>query len=110
MSPLASKVIDSGRLGYCTARFVLHPVLREVQPQGNRYPHLPLLHGQRDEHQAIGLLAEYAAVLVLDANRVLALLGQRRVVHNQYGVLGAYQSVSRLAQHLFQWGGGPGRS
>ena len=48
-------------------------------------------------------------MLALDADRVLALLGQRRVVHDQHGVLAAYQGVSRPAQHLFQRGGGPGR-
>ncbi len=48
-------------------------------------------------------------MLALDADRVLALLGQRRVVHNQHGVLAAYQGVSRLTQHLFQRGGGPRR-
>lgn len=40
---------------------------------------------------------------------MLALLGQRSVIHDQYGVLAAYQGVSRLAQHLFQRRSGPGR-
>jgi hypothetical protein len=59
------------------------------------------------QRQAVGLLAEYAAVLALDANRVLALLGQCRVVHDQHSVLVAYQGVSRPAQYLFQRSSGP---
>ena len=97
-----------GYLGFCTTRFVLRPVFRQVQPQCNRYWHLLLRQSKRDQYLAVRLLAKHAAMLALDTDRVLALLGQRRVVHDQYGVLAAYQGVSGFAQHLFQGGGGPG--
>jgi hypothetical protein len=37
---------------------------------------------QRHRHLTIGLFAELAAILMMHADRVLALLGERRVIDN----------------------------
>src|SRR5512133_800432 len=68
-----------------------------------------LSQGKQNQYLAIGLLAQPAAVLALDTDRMLTPFWQRRVIHDQRDVLAAYQGVSLLAQHLFQRRGGPGR-
>jgi hypothetical protein len=52
------------------------PSLRQVEAQADRHRHLAPSERERDEHLAIGALAQLATVLPGDADRVLALLGQ----------------------------------
>src|SRR6267143_5704213 len=59
---------------------ILGPGLRQVQPISNRKAGGVIGDRQRDRHLAIGLLAELSAILVVHADRMLALLGERRVV------------------------------
>ena len=63
----------------------------------------------RDQGLAIGRLAELAAVLALDPDRVPALPHQRGVAHHQRRVRPAHQPVAGLHQLLLQRARGPGR-
>jgi hypothetical protein len=45
---------------------------------------------------ALSLLAKHAAVLLLDVSCVLALLWQGGVVHDQHGILAAYETSAIL--------------
>jgi hypothetical protein len=59
---------------------ILDPDLRQIQPIGDRQAGMMVGDRQRHHRLAVGLLAELAAILVMHADRVLALLGERRVV------------------------------
>jgi hypothetical protein len=88
-----------GHTALATTDFVLCPLLRQVEAQRDRYGDLVPRQRQGDERLAVGSLAELAAVLVRDADRVLALLHQRRVVDDQMRVVSADERVRLLQQH-----------
>src|SRR5882757_10818157 len=58
---------------------ILGPSLRQVQPIGDRKAGGMIGNRQRYRHLAIGLLAQLTAILVVHADRMLALLRERRV-------------------------------
>src|SRR6202041_2085252 len=58
----------------------LRPGFRQVQPIGHRKAGGMIGNRQRHRHLAIGLLTELTAILVVHADRMLALLGERGVV------------------------------
>ena len=66
--------------GLVPARAILGPVLRQIQPIGHRQAGGVVGNRQRHRHLTIGLLAELPAILMLHADRMLALLGESGVV------------------------------
>ena len=74
------------------------PTFRQEQPQPDRHRDLAPGQGERDQDLAVGPLAEAAAVLARDPDRVPALLGQGGVVDDEYRVGAADQGIGPLDQ------------
>jgi hypothetical protein len=85
------------------------PALREEQAQADTDRHLGPRQSERDQRLAVRPLAELAAVLALDPDRVLALLDQSGVVDHQHRVRPADQPVGGLHQLVLPRGRCPGR-
>jgi hypothetical protein len=85
------------------------PVLRQEQAQADADRHLSPGQGERDQRLAVRPLAQLAAVLPFDPDRVLALLDQGGVVDHQHRVRPADQPVGGLHQLVLQRGRRPGR-
>ena len=84
------------------------PALGQEEPQPDTDRHPGPSQGERDQRLAVGPLAELAAVLALDPDRVPPLLDQRGIVDHQHRVRPADQPVGGAHQLVFQRGRGPG--
>jgi hypothetical protein len=62
------------------AGLIVGPFPRQIQLIGDRQAGMMVGDRQRHRHLAIGLLAELTAILTLYSDRMLALLGERRIV------------------------------
>lgn len=88
---------------------VVDPLLGQEQAQHDQDRHLIPGQGERDENPAVGALAEAAAVLACQLDRMRALLGQGGVVDRQHGVRLAKELVGLPDRLVLDWAGGPGR-
>jgi hypothetical protein len=79
---LGFKLDRRGNMRLLATRRGLGPVPRQIQPIGDRQAGMMIGDRQRHRHLTIGLFAELAAILVMHADRVLALFGERRVIDN----------------------------
>ena len=81
---------------------IARPALRQEQAQRQHDRHLAA--GQRQRHQrlAIGVLAQDRSILRRDADRVLALLRQRRVVDHQHRIIATNEAVGLGEQLGFE--------
>jgi hypothetical protein len=101
------------RLGQGVAVFFRHPGsgatlrvsgprLRQEQLQAHRHRDLAAGQSERDQHLAVGPLAQGTAVLPAHPDRVPALLGQGGVVDHHHGVRPADKRVRLLDQEPAQ--------
>ena len=91
-----------GHAGALQALRILDPGVGQKQPQDDRDRHLIPGQRQRDQRLAVGVLAQSAGILRADADRMRALLGQRRVVDHQDGVGPADEPVGLGQEFGFQ--------
>jgi hypothetical protein len=78
-----------GNAGCCPANRVGRPILRKIEPKGDRQACMLVGRRQRDSDLTIVLLAKLTAILPGDADRMNALLGKSRVVDDP----GAYPAA-----------------
>src|SRR5262249_38359 len=71
-----------GNAGLLPARTIRGPVFGNIEPIPDRQAGKVIGHRQRHRHLTIGLLAKLPAILRLNADRMLALLGETRVIND----------------------------
>ena len=81
---------------------VARPGLRQEQAQRDGNRHLAGRKGQGHQRLAVRGLAQSRRVLRRDPGRVLALLGQGRVVHHEPGIRTTHQAVSLGQQRCLE--------
>src|SRR5690606_3825549 len=92
-----------GNPGALQAGRIARPALRQEQPQAHHDWHFSRCQGERNQRLAVGILAECRSILWRHADRMMALLGQGRIVDDQPGILASDLSVSLGEQRPLQW-------
>ncbi len=89
-----------GNVRPLASSFVGCPRLREEQSQPDCDGRFVTRQGHRHEHLAIRLLAQSPAILMRYSHRQLALLGDRRVVDDEVGIVAADEGISFCGEHI----------